>query len=147
MHDPNRCSARTGLLTRFVGPGFAKWWAADVSDAGNTVDLGFFNRNTVYTLQRIGVARPHEVEWLCRTGKEWENTHLLFLVAPNKDQTVLRFTHADWREESEYFLNCNTTWGALMYRLKAAAESGVSRPLFTAEGMDLAGKGKATAKY
>ena len=27
-----------------------------------------------------------------------------------------------WLSETEYFMTCNTTWGELMYRLKAAAE-------------------------
>jgi hypothetical protein len=42
----------------------------------------------------------------------------------------LRFRHADWKERTEFFVTCNTAWGALMYRLKAAAEGRNPGPLF-----------------
>jgi hypothetical protein len=47
----------------------------------------------------------------------------------------LRFTHGGWRSETDYFLNCNTTWGELMYRLKAAAEGKPRGPLFLASDL------------
>jgi len=34
-----------------------------------------------------------------------------------------------------YFISCNTTWGELMYRLKAAAEGKTVAPLFSATGL------------
>lgn len=47
----------------------------------------------------------------------------------------MRFAHADWKAETDYFASCNTTWGELMYRLKAAAEGKTPRPLFSMVGM------------
>jgi hypothetical protein len=44
----------------------------------------------------------------------------------------LHFTHGGWRSESAYFISCNTTWGELMYRLKAVAEGKSPGPLFRA---------------
>jgi hypothetical protein len=43
---------------------------------------------------------------------------------------VLDFFHAQWRSETPYFTSCNTTWGELMFRLKAAAEGKPRGPLF-----------------
>jgi hypothetical protein len=40
-----------------------------------------------------------------------------------------------WRSETDYFLNCNTTWGELMYRLKSAAEGKPRGPLFLASDL------------
>jgi hypothetical protein len=48
---------------------------------------------------------------------------------------VLRFTHAGWAAATDYFFSCNTTWGALMMRLKAAAEGKSPGPLFVKDGM------------
>ena len=48
---------------------------------------------------------------------------------------MLRFTHAGWRAEYDYFLSCNTTWGELMFRLKSAAEGKSCGPLFRAADM------------
>jgi hypothetical protein len=76
--------------------GFSKWWAQDVTlRPDETVDLGFFNRATVYSLQLVRPATPSEAEWLCLNSKEWKGTRLLFRLNESKGQTLLRFTHAN----------------------------------------------------
>jgi hypothetical protein len=117
--------------------GFSLWWAADVTNDKNTgnVGLGFFNRATLYGLHPIQIVAPRQAHWLCESGKEWSGTRLLFDLAEQKGQTLLRFTHAGWQAETDYFIACNTTWGELMFRLKAAAEGKKPGPLFTATGL------------
>jgi uncharacterized protein YndB with AHSA1/START domain len=117
--------------------GFSRWWAADVTQEKTTgsVDLGFFNRSTVYGLQPIQIAPPSQAHWLCHTGKEWNGTRLLFDLADQKGQTLLQFTHAGWQAETDYFVACNTTWGELIFRVKAVAEGKTPGPLFSASGM------------
>lgn len=117
-----------------TGHGLAQWWAADVSEADGTVELGFFQRTTVYRLKPVRLA-AREVEWCCESGKEWEGTRLRFELAENQGKTLLRFTHADWQGETDYFVSCTTTWGELMFRLKAAAEGKKPGPLFSSDGM------------
>ena len=39
------------------------------------------------------------------------------------------------QSDADYFVACNTTWGELMLRLKAAAEGKNPGPLFSAVGM------------
>ena len=119
------------------GAGFSKWWAEDVreEDAGRTVELGFFNRATIYQLQLIRAVAGAHAEWLCKSGKEWQGTRLLFHLSPSKSQTLLHFSHADWQSETDYFTFCNTTWGELMFRLRAAAEGKSPGPLFSATGL------------
>jgi uncharacterized protein YndB with AHSA1/START domain len=120
------------------GRGFSQWWAADVTEdvPRNVVSLGFFNRTTVYTLRPNRIVESREAEWVCQSGEEWNGTRLRFeLGQPKQGQTLLRFSHADWRAETEYFIACTTTWGELMFRLKAAAEGKPPGPLFSATGM------------
>jgi len=117
--------------------GFTRWWAADVTEdktSGN-VELGFFNRATVYGLHPVKISAPLQAHWLCQSGKEWNGTRLLFDLTEQKGQTVLRFTHAGWQAETDYFVFCNTTWGELMFRLKAAAEGKSIEPLFSKTGL------------
>jgi uncharacterized protein YndB with AHSA1/START domain len=117
--------------------GFSRWWAADVTEdktSGN-VELGFFNRATVYGLHPIQIAAPLQAHWLCQSGKEWSGTRLLFDLAELKGQTLHRFTHADWQAETDYLLSCTTTWGELMFRIKAVAEGKTPGPLFSRTGM------------
>jgi quinol monooxygenase YgiN len=110
--------------------GLRKWWAEDVTESSGGVDLGFFNRTTMYRL-RLSTDRPAaEAVWGCETGAEWSGTEIAFALEPRGDGTLLRFAHRRWRSETEYFTSCNTTWGELMYRLKAAAEGKSAGPLF-----------------
>ena len=117
--------------------GFSRWWAADVTEDKTTgnVELGFFNRATVYGLHLVPLAAPRQAHWLCHTGKEWSGTRLLFDLAEQNGKTLLRFTHADWQAETDYFVSCTTTWGELMFRIKAVAEGKAPGPLFSRSGM------------
>ena len=115
--------------------GFGEWWAADITESGGAVELGFFQRATVYRL-RIAVDKPPvEAEWICETGDEWNGTHIVFRLEGRASGTLMRFTHGGWRSETDYFTSCNTTWGELMFRLKAAAEGKSHGPLFLANDM------------
>lgn len=118
-----------------TGKGFSAWWAADVTEPGQTVDLGFFNRATVYRLRLLSGDSPSHAEWICESGDEWNGTHIVFEMEDIKAGTLVRFAHAGWRAESPYFISCNTTWGELMFRLKDAAEGGKVGPLFTKDGI------------
>ena len=120
-----------------TGHGFAQWWSQDVTEdpATGTVEIGFFNRATVYRLQPVRDSQPGKVEWLCQSGEEWKGTRLWFEWACNDGRTQLRFTHADWQAETEYFISCTTVWGELMFRLKATAEGKQPGPLFSTTGM------------
>lgn len=118
-----------------TGSGFSKWWAQDVRNGPNeTLDLGFFKRTTVYRLQLKRASEPLKADWHCLSGGEWKGTKLLFHLSKNEDQTVLEFSHANWKAKTEYLVSCNTTWGELMFRLKSAAENKPRGPLFSKNG-------------
>lgn len=110
--------------------GFAQWWAADVTETGGALELGFFNRTTIYRLRLTVDDPPHRAEWLVESGHEWSGTRIVFVLEPAASGTLLRFTHAAWQSETDYFVSCTTTWGELMFRLKAAAEGHPGGPLF-----------------
>lgn len=115
-----------------TGAGFTRWWAEDVTESGGLVSLGFFKRATVYRLRLRSHQSPSSAEWICESGDQWNGTRISFQLEARGQQTFLRFTHGDWRAETEYFTCCNTTWGELMFRLKSAAEGNPRGPLFLA---------------
>jgi hypothetical protein len=115
--------------------GFRAWWAADTIRTEDAIELGFFKRATVYRLKPVETNVPLKAEWICETGDEWGGTHLMFDVKAQGSGSVLQFAHAGWRAETDYFVSCNTTWGELMFRLKASAEGKSHGPLFLADGM------------
>jgi uncharacterized protein YndB with AHSA1/START domain len=115
--------------------GLSQWWAADSTELGTGVaELGFFKKSTLYRL-RLETQSPDEILWRCETGDEWNGTRLRFTVRQNGATTDLRFAHEGWAGETEYFTHCNTTWGELMYRLKATAEGKSPGPLFLTESL------------
>lgn len=59
-----------------------------------------------------------------------ERPRLVFELEGAGGGTLVRFTHAGWQSESDYFVSCATVWGELMFRLKAAAEGKPRGPLF-----------------
>jgi hypothetical protein len=114
--------------------GFMRWWAEDaISSDPHLVELGFFNRSTVYRLRREPA--DDAVLWRCESGDEWAGTLLVFRSLPqDQSRTRLEFTHGNWKTESPYFTQCNTVWGHLMFRLKAVVEGAPSAPFFTHAG-------------
>jgi hypothetical protein len=120
-----------------TGPGFTQWWAEDEeSGSDGTVRLGFFNRSTIYIVRPEGAPTAAHAAWRCESGDEWSGTRLVFDLQPaGNNETALKFAHAGWRNATDYFVSCNTTWGELMYRLKAAAEGKSPGPLFARNGL------------
>lgn len=115
--------------------GWSEWWAQDVAEGSGTIELGFFKRATTYRLRPQAQQPPSRSEWLCETGKEWAGTRLIFQLEAAGSGTTLRFTHAGWQAETDYFVSCTTTWGELMFRIKSAAEGKPRGPLFLAESL------------
>ncbi len=117
--------------------GFSQWWAADVTEDRSTgiVELSFSKGDTIYRLEPLRDVPSGEVAWLCQSGDEWKGTKLQFQLAFDQKSTLLKFTHSGWASETDYFVACNTTWGALMFRLKEAAEGKGLGPFFARFGL------------
>jgi hypothetical protein len=114
--------------------GWAQWWAADVTETGPAIELGFFHRATVYRLQSVAQEPPVRSEWWCERGKEWAGTRISFRLETAATGS-LRFAHSDWSADTEYFLSCNTTWGEFMFRIKSSAEGKPQGPRFLADSL------------
>jgi len=116
--------------------GFQHWSAADVTEDEDTeiVELGFFNRGTIYRLKPVKNSTPWTAEWFCESGQEWAGTTLLFAMTEANGKTQLNFTHSRWKAETPSFVSCAKTWGDLMPRIKAAAEGQNPGPFFTKDG-------------
>ncbi|HSC58693.1 MAG TPA: hypothetical protein VLC11_03970 [Gemmatimonadales bacterium] len=117
--------------------GFARWWAADAKHTGGAsgvIEVALFGRRSVYRLRPQTFLAPNQTSWQCESGEEWAGTLINFVVGPHAAGSVLRFTHGGWAAETDFFITSNTTWGALLYRLRAVAEGRETGPLFTVDG-------------
>jgi hypothetical protein len=64
------------------------------------------------------------VVWRCLEGpSDWKATEISFrLDATANGGTTLLFTHAGWRQSSDFMANCTTNWGAHLTNLRKGAE-------------------------
>lgn len=106
--------------------GLRGWWTADTTaeeQVGGKAEFGFDKRTLVFRMTIEELAPPKHVVWSCHGDhEEWKGTKLIWDIAASDEGSVLRFRHANWKERSSFFATCNSTWGELMYRLKAYAE-------------------------
>ena len=112
--------------------GLKGWWTADSKadeKVGGKAEFGFDKRGMVF---RMGIDKlePRKmVVWTCYGDHpEWEGTTLTWNIAREDNGTTLRFTHSGWKSVSDFCATCNSTWGELMYRLKAYVEGGRADP-------------------
>ena len=59
---------------------------------------------------------------------EWVGTTVTFDLKTTGGETVLLFTHADWREPVEFMHHCSTKWGVFLISLKSLLETGKGAP-------------------
>ena len=113
--------------------GLRNWWTADATvdeRVGGNFVLGFHNRRTVFLMTVVELALERIV-WTCQGEPEdWAGTALTWILTPTGRGTAVRFVHASWKHENEMFAICNTSWGALMHRLKAYCEGNDPGPLW-----------------
>ena len=113
--------------------GLSEWWTRDgvrgESSEGSELQF-FFNQPEPAAVMEITRLDPDEhVAWSCVGGaEEWVGTRINFDLAQNGDETVVLFTHADWREPVEFMAHCSTRWGYFLLSLKSYLESGKGTP-------------------
>jgi uncharacterized protein YndB with AHSA1/START domain len=109
--------------------GLSRWWTRDVDgdpNQGGTLRFFFGGTEPGAVMEVVDLAPAQRVEWRCVGGMadEWVGTHLIFDLKPAEGETVLLFTHADWREPVEFMHHCSTKWAYFLLGLKAWLEGG-----------------------
>jgi uncharacterized protein YndB with AHSA1/START domain len=111
--------------------GLAAWWTGQTV-ARPAVDavIEFRFGERYYNKMRVtALEESHRVEWECLEGDEqWVGTTFVFDLEDREGQTVLRFTHGQWREATDFFASCNYHWGYYLRSLKLYCETGTGTP-------------------
>lgn len=111
--------------------GVANWWTVQTEIGSKVGDVNIFDFGERYhnKMEIVNLQPNKRVEWQCLEGdKEWIGTTLTFEVEKEDDHSILRFTHKDWREETDFFASCNYHWGYYMRSLKLYCETGEGTP-------------------
>jgi uncharacterized protein YndB with AHSA1/START domain len=114
--------------------GLAGWWTVENTTTAKVGGFAEFHFGDCYhNKMRIAALEPgRRVEWECLEGDaEWIGTTFVFDFEAVEDATRLRFSHNGWREETDFYANCNFHWGFYMQSLKEFCESGEGTPFQT----------------
>ena len=108
--------------------GLGSWWTGRPVGGDDAVGgkLSFYfgdPDNAAFGCEVLERA-PQRVAWRVVEGPDsWLDTRINFELSPRDDGgTTLMFSHAGWREESEFMHGCSTNWGAYLTSLKSGAE-------------------------
>ena len=112
--------------------GLAKFWTRQVegdSEVGGKLRFFFGKPEPSAVMEVVELSPDDRVRWRCIQGPaEWVGTTVTFELKTTGGETVLLFTHGDWREPVEFMHHCSTKWGVFMLSLKELAETGKGRP-------------------
>ncbi len=105
--------------------GIRGWWDADAQ--GDATEGSAFD----FAGGRMDVAEatPGLVRWrYSGPAADWVGTEVQIQLVPRDGQTFVLFTHADWREPTEFMHHCSTKWATYLVSLKGLVEHGEGRP-------------------
>jgi uncharacterized protein YndB with AHSA1/START domain len=113
--------------------GITEWWTRDgvrgESSKGSKLQF-FFGQPEPAAVMEVTRRDPDgHVNWSCIEGAdEWVGTKLAFDFTHKDAETVVLFTHADWRSPSEFMAHCSARWAYFLLSLKSLVETGKGTP-------------------
>jgi uncharacterized protein YndB with AHSA1/START domain len=113
--------------------GISQWWTREGvrgdSSEGSKVEFYFGSPDPAAIMEVTRLDPEGHVSWNCIEGAdEWVGTNLGFDLTANGDETVVLFSHADWREPSEFMAHCSARWAYFLLSMKSLLETGKGTP-------------------
>jgi len=111
--------------------GLSGWWTKETKASpkeGSVAEFIFGERyHNKMMISRL--IRDKEVSWICtQADPEWSGTRIRFILLPDSNSTRLKFSHANWKESTDFFGHCNFQWGRYLVSLKHYCETGKGNP-------------------
>ena len=113
--------------------GISEWWTRDgvrgESSEGSRLQFFFGQPEPAAVVEIIRLSPHDHVGWRCIEGAdEWVGTELSFDLTQADDETVVLFTHAYWREPTEFMAHRSARWAYFLLSLKQYLETGKGTP-------------------
>ena len=111
--------------------GLSNWWTRGTIAKPIINSIAEFNFGKKYQnkMKIIELLPNKRVVWKCeQADPEWVDTILVFDLEENGNKTILRFSHKNWKEATDFYANCNYNWGLYMTSLKKYCETGKGTP-------------------
>lgn len=111
--------------------GLSSWWTEQTSggeDIGDEVEFRF-DSNGFIKCRIEEKEQPTYLVWECLDGHpEWHGTIMTFSLSENDGKVRVKFEHNGWKEESDFYGQCNFSWGRYFVSLRNYCETGVGDP-------------------
>ncbi len=111
--------------------GLSGWWTEDTggsTETGEIVNFRFGDRYYI-EMEIVKQEQGKYLEWKCHQGEdEWIGTNLTFEIIPNGENSLVKFTHRNWKEITDFYGVCNYHWGLYMKSIKLFCETGTGTP-------------------
>ena len=111
--------------------GFRGWWTVEAKaeeQVGGIAEF-IFGKQYHIKMRITDLETNKKVEWECIEGdKEWISTTFHFYLEEKDGDTILKFSHNNWREETDFFASCNYHWGYYLRSIKLYCETGKGTP-------------------
>lgn len=110
--------------------GLSNWWTLQVSGETQVGGILQFMFGKDGFDMKIDSLKPDDkVEWECVAGPDdWIGTTINFKLDSNDGKTRLRFEHAGWKEDNDFFAGCSFSWGRYMESLRQLCQTGIGAP-------------------
>jgi len=111
--------------------GLSRWWTHDTSGAGEVGSVIEFRFNGGGPdFEVIELVPDTLVRWRHSGGvpEDWMGTEISFQLKEADNQTLVRFSHSNWKKASDFMAHCSTKWAVFLLSLKEAIETGTGRP-------------------
>ena len=116
------------------------FWTADATvqpSVGSVAEFGFPGAPVKLKMRVERLDQDRLVAWHCEGDFPfWKDTRITWEMkaAETPGHTSFLFTHGGWPEDypADAFAHVNFSWGGIVARLKAYAESGQPQPYFPA---------------
>lgn len=111
--------------------GLRGWWTILTTAKAEVGFVNSFDFSEKYRnrMRITELQANRRVAWEClQGGPEWIGTTFVFDIDPGESGCTVRFEHGNWKNNGDFFANCNYHWGFYMRSLKSLCESGTGTP-------------------
>ncbi len=110
----------------------SEWWTRDGvtgdPSVGGRLEFRFGDPEPSAVMEVTGRS-PDQETWHCVGGaSEWVGTDVSFELRESDGETVVLFTHAGWRDASEFMAHCSARWAYFLLSMKSLVELGKGTP-------------------
>jgi uncharacterized protein YndB with AHSA1/START domain len=111
--------------------GLSKWWTNDITGAGevgSVIEFRFKGGGPDFTVTKLIPNKAVYWQHFGNVPEAWMGTAISFQLEAQGEQTFVRFTHANWKETTDFMAHCGTKWAVFLLSLKDAVETGKGKP-------------------